>query len=174
MLSSVQSSVPYWYNPFGDTCYDGVAFAAFSHWVSVVLVYTLVYHMMEPPSEYYEVVEERSEIEELPNLPAGNDLTLFNPSRSDISDVESIRDEILISPESYSSDAPLDFIADSMAIISKEIVPAVMLVLGGMLWEGPDESRLRVRTTIGIVVARLLILPLGGIVSFMWLTNGIV
>ncbi|KAE8664773.1 hypothetical protein F3Y22_tig00112738pilonHSYRG00343 [Hibiscus syriacus] len=33
----------------------------------------------------------------------------------------------------FGSDAPLDFIADSMAIISEAMVPAVMLVFGGML-----------------------------------------
>ncbi|KAK8532277.1 hypothetical protein V6N13_131613 [Hibiscus sabdariffa] len=239
-------------NPFGDTCYDGIAYAAFSQWVSVVLVYTLIYHMMEPPLECYEVVEESTEIEEVPNLPAGNDLstpllieaewtgiketetehcktplvaTLFN-STSDVSqsdthtpDVESIREENPSSPKSYrclaepsvvrkirivvqhtpinqilqppliatvlavligiipqvkttvfGSDAPLDFMADSMAIISEAMVPAVMLMLGGMLREGPNESRLGLRTTVGITVGRLLILPLCGI-GIIYLAN---
>ncbi|GMI63410.1 PIN-LIKES 2 [Hibiscus trionum] len=232
-------------NPFGDTCYDGIAYAAFSQWVSVVLVYTLIYHMMEPPLEYYEVVEECTEIQELPNLPAGNDLstpliieaewtgieerkpehcrtplvaTLFN-SISPSPDVESIRDGSPSSPMSYrclaepnvirkmrivvehtpinqilqppliatvlavvigiipevkstvfGSDAPLDFMADSMAMISEAMVPTVMLMLGGMLWEGRNESRLGVRTTVGIVVGRLLILPLGGI-GIIYLAN---
>ena len=227
-------------NPFGDTCYDGLAYASFSQWVSVVLVYTLIYHMMEPPMEYYEVVEEETEIEE---LPAGNDnstpllieaewagiedretehcktpfvASLFNSisdvSQSDIPDVELIQEGSPSSPKShrclaepkvvrkirivvehtpinqilqppliatvlaillgiipqvktivFGSDAPLDFITDSMAMISEAMVPAVMLVLGGMLWEGPNESRLGIRTTIGIIVARLLILPLAGI-----------
>ncbi|XWS75532.1 hypothetical protein CRYUN_Cryun01aG0098000 [Craigia yunnanensis] len=227
-------------NPFGDTCYDGLAYASFSQWVSVVLVYTLIYHMMEPPMEYYEVVEEETEIEE---LPAGTDYStpllieaewtgiedretehcktplvarLFSSisdvSQSDIPDVELIQEGSTSSPKSYrclaepkvvrkirivvehtpinqilqppliatvlaillgvipqvktivfGSDAPLDFITDSMAMISEAMVPAVMLVLGGMLWEGPNESRLGIRTTIGIIVARFLILPLAGI-----------
>ncbi|KAG4137584.1 hypothetical protein ERO13_D07G080200v2 [Gossypium hirsutum] len=231
-------------NPFGGTCYDGIAYAGFSQWVSVVLVYTLIYHMMEPPLEYYEVVEEGTEIEELTDLPTGNEndlstpllieaewtgiedqrtehcqtplvATIFNSisdvSQSNIPDIESIR-EMPSSPRSYGclaepkvvrkirivvertpinqilqppltatvlaivigiipqikatvfgSDAPLDFITDSLAMISNGMVPAVMLVLGGMLWEGPNESKLGLRTTIGIVVARLLILPLAGI-----------
>ncbi|KAK8541746.1 hypothetical protein V6N13_137660 [Hibiscus sabdariffa] len=239
-------------NPFGDTCYDGIAYAAFSQWVSVILVYTLIYHMMEPPLECYEVVEACTEIEELRNLPAGNDLStpllieaewtgiketetehcktplvaiLFN-STSDVSQsdthtpaVESIREENPSSSKSYrclaepsvvrkirivvqhtpinqilqppliatvlavligiipqvkttvfGSDAPLDFMADSIAIISEAMVPAVMLMLGGMLLEGPNESRLGLRTTVGITVARLLILPLGGI-GIIYLAN---
>ncbi|XVF20678.1 hypothetical protein REPUB_Repub12eG0022600 [Reevesia pubescens] len=228
-------------NPFGDTCYDGLAYVSFSQWVSVVLVYTLIYHMMEPPMEYYEVVEEGTEIEELTE---GNDLStpllieaewtgieeretehcktplvastfnrISDVRQSDIPDVELIQEESPSSPKSYrclaepkvvrkiriilehtpinqilqppliatvlaillgiipqvktivfGSDAPLDFITDSMAMISEAMVPAVMLVLGGMLWEVPNyESKLGIRTTIGIIVARLLILPLAGI-----------
>ncbi|XP_021296623.1 protein PIN-LIKES 2-like [Herrania umbratica] len=227
-------------NPFGDTCYDGIAYASFSQWVSVVLVYTLVYHMMEPPMEFYAVVEEGStEIEELPRNDISTPLLieaewagiedretehcktpfiarLFHShsgvSQSDIPDVETTQEEspsgtksnrclaepnvvkkirivaertpihhilqpplvatilaILlgiipqVKPIVFGSDAPLDFITDSMAMISEATVPAVMLVLGGMLREGPNESRLGIRTTIGIIVARLLILPLAGI-----------
>lgn len=44
------------------------------------------------------------------------------------------------------------------------MVPFVMLILGGMLAEGPNESStLGQRTTIGICVARLLVLPVLGI-----------
>lgn len=57
-------------HPSGIDCYSAeVAYVSFSQWVSVILVYTLVYHMMEPPLEYYEIVEEEdqtSEIEEVP------------------------------------------------------------------------------------------------------------
>ncbi|KAK2968498.1 hypothetical protein RJ640_027548 [Escallonia rubra] len=55
-------------NPLGPECHrTGVAYVSFAQWVAVLLVYTLVYHMMEPPLEYYEVVEENGgnpEIEE--------------------------------------------------------------------------------------------------------------
>ncbi|KAK9742529.1 hypothetical protein RND81_03G179300 [Saponaria officinalis] len=60
--------------------------------------------------------------------------------------------------------APLLFLTDGFDIMAGAMVPFVMLVLGGMLAEGPDDqSRLGLRTTIGIVVARLLVLPLIGI-----------
>lgn len=234
-------------NPFGGTCYDGIAYASFSQWVNVVLVYTLIYHLMEPPMEYYEVVEEETATNEIQEVPAAGDnnnnnnnistpllieaewtgiedketehcktpfvARLFNSisdvSQTDIADIEVESPSI---PRSYrclaepkvvrkirivvehtpinqilqpsliatvlaillgiipqvkaivfGSDAPLDFITDSMAMISEAMVPAVMLVLGGMLWEGPNESKLGIRTTIGIIVARLLLLPLAGI-----------
>ncbi|OMO73401.1 Auxin efflux carrier [Corchorus olitorius] len=233
-------------NPFGDTCNDGIAYASFSQWVSVLLVYTFVYHMMEPPLEYYDVVEEGTEIEELRSdlsTPLLNEAEwagiedketehcrtpfvarLFNSNISDVSqsnipDLESIQEESPSSPKSnkclaepkvvekiriivehtpihqilqppliatvlaillgiipqvktivFGTDAPLDFITDSMDMISEAMVPAVMLVLGGMLREGPNESGLGIRTTIGIIVARLLILPLAGI-GVVYLAN---
>ncbi|XP_010253023.1 PREDICTED: protein PIN-LIKES 2-like [Nelumbo nucifera] len=55
------------HNPFGPDCQrTGYAYVSFAQWVSVILVYTFVYHMMEPPLEYYEIVEEEAEIQELP------------------------------------------------------------------------------------------------------------
>lgn len=48
-------------NPFGKDCLQrGVAYVSFAQWVSVVVVYTIIYHMMEPPAEYYEIVEDTS------------------------------------------------------------------------------------------------------------------
>lgn len=45
--------------PFGPDCNrTGIAYVSFAQWVAVILVYTLVYHMMEPPMEYYEIVQE--------------------------------------------------------------------------------------------------------------------
>ncbi|KAJ0954448.1 putative membrane transport protein [Helianthus annuus] len=63
----------------------------------------------------------------------------------------------------YGDDAPLSFLTDSLDIVAGAMVPSVMLVLGGMIAEGPNESRLGIRTTIGILVARLLVLPTLGI-----------
>ncbi|KAK4393573.1 protein PIN-LIKES 2 [Sesamum angolense] len=52
-------------NPFGPECHKtGTAYVSFAQWVAVLLVYTLVYHMMEPPMEYYEVIEDGTEIRE--------------------------------------------------------------------------------------------------------------
>ncbi|VAH70162.1 unnamed protein product [Triticum turgidum subsp. durum] len=56
-------------HPFGPGCHrEGIAYVSFAQWVAVLLVYTLVYHMMEPPMQYYEIVGEGNEIEEEPQL----------------------------------------------------------------------------------------------------------
>ncbi|CAN0913788.1 Protein PIN-LIKES 2 [Linum grandiflorum] len=251
-------------NPFGPDCYsNGVAYASIAQWVSVILVYTLVYHMMEPPLEYYEVIREEEEddggggggreiIEVVEDSStASADLSrpllveaewpgietqletehsktpfiarLFNLSGiSDIDVAAAAAAEAEVeaevgggraeSPKSikcmaeprvvrkmrvvaeqtpinhilqpptiasllalvigviqplkgvvYGADAPLGFITDSLTLMAEAAVPSVMLVLGGMLAEGPNESSLGVRTTVGIVVARLLVLPAVGI-----------
>ena len=63
----------------------------------------------------------------------------------------------------YDDDAVLSFLTDSLEILSEAMVPSAMLVLGGMLAQGPNESNLGLRTTVGIIIARLFILPLIGI-----------
>ncbi|KAJ4706988.1 Auxin efflux carrier family protein [Melia azedarach] len=235
-------------NPFGTDCSaNGVAYVSFSQWVSVVLAYTLVYHMMEPPLEYYEigeeeegVVEEINEIvqeEHVDNCQSTPLLVeaewpgledketehcktpfiarLFNSiSLTNIpDDLDSIVEEnkpngsksikCLAEPKMvkkmrivavntplrhilqppvfasvlailvgiiprlksivFSSDSPLEVLTDSLDIISEATVPSIMLVIGGMLLEGPNESKLGTRTTVGIIIARLLVLPLIGI-----------
>ncbi|KAL8472675.1 hypothetical protein ACS0TY_029119 [Phlomoides rotata] len=233
------------HNPFGPDCQQtGTAYVSFAQWVAVLLVYTLVYHMMEPPMEYDEVIEDGGEIQE--EGPA-NDLSrpllveaewpgmedretehcktpliarVFKSSTSlslgSIPEPDSLEEgdaengpwnpkslnclaeprmmrrirniaektpvsHILQPPTFatllaffigmippiksfvYGDDAPLSFITDSLKILAQAMVPSVMLILGGMLAEGPNESKLGRRTTIGIIVARLLILPLIGI-----------
>ncbi|XP_060672861.1 protein PIN-LIKES 2-like [Ziziphus jujuba] len=230
-------------NPFGPKRHvSGVAYVAFSQWASAILVYTLVYHMMEPPLEYYEIIEENAQIEieelsvndlsgpllveaEWPGMEDNetehcktpfiarlfNDISgvsnMNNPEFESSDDespgcnTESIRclaepkmvRKIRIVAEStpishilqppiiipllaivirvfpglkafvFGADAVLSFITDSLAILADAMVPSAMVVLGGMLAEGPNESNLGVRTTIGIIVARLLVLPLVGI-----------
>lgn len=39
----------------------GVAYVAFSQWIAVIIIYTVVYHMLEPPEEYYEYVSDDGE-----------------------------------------------------------------------------------------------------------------
>lgn len=228
-------------NPFGKHCNTrGVAYVSLSQWVSVCLVYTLVYHMMEPPMEYYEIVEEGAEIEEVRAL---NDISrpllveaewpgiedketehsktpfiarvfksISGISSSNVPELEVTEESGGNSPKSirclaeprvvrririvaeqtpiqhilqppvlasllaiivgtvpqlkavfFGYDAPLSFITDSFEILAGAMVPSVMLILGGMLAEGPNESKLGLKTTIGITVARLLVLPLVGI-----------
>ncbi|GMJ13309.1 PIN-LIKES 2 [Hibiscus trionum] len=228
-------------SPFGPHCHSrGVAYVSFAQWVAVILVYTLVYHMMEPPLEFYDVVEEGTEIEE--QSPANNDISrpllieaewpgieeketehsktpfiarVFNSSNHSATtfpDLDIIGEtggsnhmsirclaeprvvrrirtvaeqtpiQHILQPPTIASllaiivgtvphlksvvfgyDAPLSFITDSLEILAGAMVPSVMLILGGMLAEGPNESKLGLRTTIGIIVARLLVLPLLGI-----------
>lgn len=63
----------------------------------------------------------------------------------------------------FDTDAPLSFFTDSLDILAAATVPSVMLILGGTLAEGPKDSSLGLRTTIGVTVARLLVLPCIGI-----------
>ena len=225
-------------NPFGPDCYrKGVAYVSFAQWVAVTLVYTLVYHMMEPPMNFYEIVDEGIEIggtqldnnfsrpllveAEWPGIEdketehsktpfiAGVFNSISNLTMSGLELVgetgstrsESIRCfadskvvrrirvvaeqtpiKHILQPPTIASllaiivgmvpqlksfvfgrDSPLSFITDSLEILAGAMVPSVMLVLGGMLAEGPNDSTLGLRTTIGISVARLLVLPLLGI-----------
>ncbi|CAN6706204.1 unnamed protein product [Malus baccata var. baccata] len=245
-------------NPFGteDDCTEaGVAYVSFSQWVSVILVYTLVYHMMEPPLEsaVYAVVEEKEnhgiaqlgsdqngngnrdesdlarpllveaewpgiEDKEIENCKTPLIARLFNSSNgvlphtslSELGEEEEggyprstkpskclaepriarkIRsvawrtpiDGILQPPTIafllaivigmiptlkslvFDDNQVLSFLTDSLGIVAEAMVPSAVLVLGGMLAEGPNESNLGMRSTIGIIVARLLVLPLIGI-----------
>jgi hypothetical protein len=51
----------------------GVAYVAFSQWVSVIIMYTFVYHMLEPPEEFYELVSDNSVDAEGGGGPEGGD-----------------------------------------------------------------------------------------------------
>ncbi|XP_010243780.1 PREDICTED: protein PIN-LIKES 2 [Nelumbo nucifera] len=231
-------------NPFGPNCHrTGFAYASFAQWVAVILVYTLVYHMMEPPLQYYEVVDEGVENLEIEEQTPVNDISrpllveaewpgiedketehsktpfiarIFNSisslSQAALPDLDLTEEGSCSSPKSirclaeprvvrkirivaeqtpiqhilqpptiasllaviigavpqiksfvFGYDAPLNFITDSLEILAGATVPSIMLILGGMLAEGPNESKLGIRTTIGITVARLLVLPLLGI-----------
>lgn len=227
-------------NPFGPDCHtNGVSYVSFAQWVAVILVYTLVYHMMEPPMAYYEIVSEGNEIQEAPVNDISRPLlveaewpgiedketehsktpfiarvfrSISGASQTSFPDLELTEEGGGSSPKSirclaeprvvrrirvvaeqtpihhilqpptiasllaiivglvpafkdfvFGDDAPLSFFTDSLAILAGAVVPSVMLILGGMLAEGPNESGLGIRTTIGIMFARLLVLPLVGI-----------
>lgn len=228
-------------NPFGQHCHSsGVAYVSLAQWVSVILAYTFVYHMMEPPLDCCEIVDERIEMEE---EQVDNDFSrpllveaewpgiedketehsktptiarIFNSisstSQSTSTDIElsggcstaSLKSinclaqpdvvrrmkivaeqtpiQHIFQPPTIASlvtiiigliprlkslffdyDAPLSFVKDSLEILARATVPSVMLVLGGMLAEGPNISKLSHQTTISIIIARLLVLPLFGI-----------
>ncbi|XP_073109518.1 protein PIN-LIKES 2-like [Elaeis guineensis] len=49
-------------HPFGPDCHrTGIAYVSFAQWVAVILVYTFVYHMIEPPMRHYEIVSAENE-----------------------------------------------------------------------------------------------------------------
>lgn len=231
-------------NLFGENCHsNGLAYVSFAQWLAVILVYTLVYHMMEPPKGYAQFVEEADESKEMEEMDEDGDLSrpllqevespgmedqdtehsdtpflanMFNSasnvSENRVTDVEAVREDEGKSPRPvrcleeprmvskirsvaeqmpiknilqpptvasmlaivigvvpqlkafvFGDDTPLSFIADSLEILAGAVVPLVMLILGGMLAEGPSKSKLGLRTTIGIIAARLLVLPLSGI-----------
>ncbi|WOL03833.1 protein PIN-LIKES 2 [Canna indica] len=232
-------------NPFGPGCSrTGIAYVSFAQWVAVILVYTFVYHMMEPPMQYYELVAEEKEIQE---EPISNDISrpllheaewpgmvdnetahsktpfiarvfmsISGSSQNTFPEIDFSEEggatagpsspkslrclaepkvvrrmrvvaeqtpiRHILQPPTIASllalvvgmvpvfrdfvfgyDAPLSFFTDSLEILAGAVVPLVMLILGGMLAEGPNDSALGIRTTIGIIVARLLVLPLLGI-----------
>ncbi|PKU62751.1 hypothetical protein MA16_Dca023315 [Dendrobium catenatum] len=231
-------------HPFGPNCSrTGIAYVSFAQWVAVILVYTLVYHMMEPPMVYCEIVDEENEIAEeraisnisrpllqeaewpgmqekeivhsktpfiarvfasisgssqntFPDIHLNEEGGVRAPSSprsiSCLAEPRVVRRMRIVAEETpirhilqpptiasllaiivgmvpafrdfaFGSDAPLSFFTDSLQILAGAVVPSVMLVLGGILAEGPNDSSLGIRTTVGIIIARLLILPFIGI-----------
>ncbi|KAL6614247.1 hypothetical protein ACP70R_036517 [Stipagrostis hirtigluma subsp. patula] len=61
-------------------------------------------------------------------------------------------------------DAPLFFLTDSCLILGEAMIPCILLAVGGNLVDGPGEGskRLGVRTTVAIIFARLILVPLAG------------
>lgn len=56
-------------------------------------------------------------------------------------------------------DAPFFFVTDSCIILGGAMVPCIMLALGGNLIGGPGNSKIGLRTTVAIVIARLFLVP---------------
>ncbi|CAN6252267.1 unnamed protein product [Urochloa humidicola] len=233
-------------HPFGPACdTKGIAYVSFAQWVAVILVYTLVYHMMEPPMQFYEIVGEGNEIQEVPEQISNYSRSLLHEaewpgmadkvtehsktpfiarvfmsisgsSQNTFPDIDFTEEgtsgagpsspkslrclaeprvvrrmrvvaektpiQHVLQPPTIASllaiiigtvpvlkglvfgaDAPLSFFTDSLDILAAAVVPSVMLILGGMLAEGPKDNALGIRTTVGIIVARLLVLPCIGI-----------
>lgn len=63
----------------------------------------------------------------------------------------------------FTDGAPLFFFTDSCIILGEAMIPCILLALGGNLVEGPGSSKLGVRTTVAIVIARLVFVPPAGI-----------
>ncbi|XP_006644905.1 protein PIN-LIKES 6-like [Oryza brachyantha] len=62
-------------------------------------------------------------------------------------------------------EAPLFFFTDSCLILGEAMIPCILLAVGGNLVDGPGEGskRLGVRTTVAIIFARLVLVPLAGV-----------
>ncbi|XP_024360720.1 protein PIN-LIKES 2 [Physcomitrium patens] len=230
-------------HPFGKRCnQSGVAYVAFSQWVAVIVIYTFVYHMLEPPMDYYELVSEEAESDAsvkgvdaaVASREAGESMpSVISAEWPDVRDAatEDSRTPLLArffrnlsvssqtstvegdSPRAiirclaeprmvrkirvvaektpiqhlmqppiiasvmailvgmfpstnallFGDDAVLGWFTDSLTILGAALVPCVMLVLGGTLSVGPGSSELGLRTTIGITVTRLVLLPPIGI-----------
>ncbi|CAD6250360.1 unnamed protein product [Miscanthus lutarioriparius] len=207
-------------HPFGPGCDTmGIAYVSFAQWVAVILVYTLVYHMMEPPMQFYEIVGEGNEIQEEPEQISNYSRSLLHEaewpgmvdketehsktpfiarvfmsisgsSQNTFPDIDFTEEgnsgagpsspkslrclaeprvvrkirvvaektpiQHVLQPPTIASllaiiigmvpvlkdfvfgaDAPLSFFTDSLEILAAAVVPSVMLILGGMLAEGP-------------------------------------
>lgn len=58
---------------------------------------------------------------------------------------------------------PFGFISSGMEMIGTAAVPCSMLYLGANLSEGPSSAKLPFRVTLGVIVAKLIVLPLLGV-----------
>ncbi|KAE8786199.1 putative transporter C5D6.04 [Hordeum vulgare] len=65
----------------------------------------------------------------------------------------------------FTDDAPLFFFTDSCLILGEAMIPCILLAVGGNLVDGPGEGskRLGVRTTVAIIFARLILVPIAGV-----------
>ncbi len=59
-------------------------------------------------------------------------------------------------------DAPLAFLMDGLKMLAAPMIPCMMLVLGAVLYKGPGTARLPARLIAGVVVLRLVLMPLCG------------
>ncbi|CAI5460324.1 unnamed protein product [Closterium sp. Yama58-4] len=63
----------------------------------------------------------------------------------------------------FHRDGALRFLTDALAVLGQAMIPCILLVLGANLVKGPGASALPMRTTLAVVVTRLLVVPLLGI-----------
>ncbi|CAI5512615.1 unnamed protein product [Closterium sp. Naga37s-1] len=63
----------------------------------------------------------------------------------------------------FHRDGALRFLTDALAVLGQAMIPCILLVLGANLVKGPGASALPIRTTLAVVVTRLVVVPLLGI-----------
>ncbi|ONI04041.1 hypothetical protein PRUPE_6G298500 [Prunus persica] len=59
----------------------------------------------------------------------------------------------------FTADGPLFFFTDSCIILGEAMIPCILLALGGNLVDGPGSSKLGLRTTVAIIIGRLVLVP---------------
>ncbi|KAK9835690.1 hypothetical protein WJX74_005946 [Apatococcus lobatus] len=62
----------------------------------------------------------------------------------------------------YSPQSPVMVVEEGIAMLAGAALPCMLLVLGAILCRGPGQSQLRVHEIVGVVVAKLIIMPLLG------------
>ena len=65
--------------------------------------------------------------------------------------------ELLFSPLS-----PVSVLEEGISLLAGAALPCMLLVLGAILCRGPGRSELRVHVIVGVVIAKLIVMPLLG------------
>ena len=62
----------------------------------------------------------------------------------------------------YSPYSPLSVLEDGIEFMAGAALPCMLLVLGAILCRGPTRSSLRTHVIVGVVVTKLIIMPMLG------------
>ena len=62
----------------------------------------------------------------------------------------------------YSPQSPIMVLEEGIAMLAGAALPCMLLVLGAILCRGPGQSQLRMHEIVGVVIAKLIVMPLAG------------
>ncbi len=62
----------------------------------------------------------------------------------------------------FSDHPPLRFVTETLDVLSGAMIPSTVMVLGAVLYRGPGASVLPLRVTLGVLVTRLVLMPIAG------------
>ena len=62
----------------------------------------------------------------------------------------------------FGADPPLGFLTQSLDTMAGAMIPSMMLVLGSVLHKGPGSAKLPVKTIVGVLAARQILIPMLG------------
>ncbi|KAH7446861.1 hypothetical protein KP509_01G079400 [Ceratopteris richardii] len=167
---------------------ESVAYIAFGQWVGAVIVYTFVYHMLDPAqqtaapelevSSMEDLLEDKEVLLEEEGCVSVN-VKWWKIKAMQVKEIAKILhlSDIFQPPVIFSilalvtgatpilkslileDTAPLSFIAESMQILGDAMVPCILLTLGGNLKGDMRNSKLNLGTIITITFTRLFIIP---------------